>query len=219
MAALSILTEETLATLRSELAGRIGEYRFRHTLGVEEAIASLGALYLPEEVMRLRVAALLHDLTKEWSAEEQIAFCREHDIEISEAEVAAPKVLHAKTGAFLAEVEFFPLVDAEIVRAIREHTVAAPDMSVFSALLYLADYIEPTRTYADCVALRAAFYDGYSEENKYTHLAGIMVRALQASVDEVRSRGGEPIADTVDALIFFSENDEMYKGRKNDGKS
>ena len=75
MSALSKLTEERLVSLRAELAGRIGEFRFRHTLGVEEAIASLGVLYLPRDVMRLRVAALLHDLTKEWSAEEQVEFC------------------------------------------------------------------------------------------------------------------------------------------------
>ena len=203
MSLVSGLTEEKLVSLREALAGRIGEYRFRHTLGVEETIASLGRLYLPQDVFRLRAAALLHDLTKEWSAEKQIDFCREQGISLSEAEIAAPKVLHAKTGACLAQKEYPDIVDAEIATAIREHTVAAPDMSLFSSLLYLADYIDPTRTYADCVALRAAFYDGYREESKDAHLAFIMSRAWQASVDEVRGRGGEPIADTLAALAFF----------------
>ena len=208
MPTVSILTEEALAALRHEISARIGEYRFRHTLGVEEAIASLGALYLPHDVPRLRVAALLHDLTKEWTADEQIDFCRKQNLALLPAEIAAPKVLHAKTGAVVAERDYGEYVDSEIIAAIREHTVAAPNMSVFSALLYLADYIEPTRTYPDCVALRQAFYEGYNESRRYTHLFSIMARALQLSVDEVRSRGAEPIGETLSALSFFREKAE-----------
>ena len=33
-------------------------------------------------------------------------------------------------------------------------------MSLFSMLLYLADYIEPGRTFPDCVRLREYFYAG-----------------------------------------------------------
>lgn len=203
MSALPILTEEKLDALRQDVGARIGEYRFRHTLGVEETIASLGQLYLPKEVLRLRVAALLHDVTKEWSAEEQIDFCGKQNIPISPQEMAAPKVLHAKTGAFLARREYGAFADEEIVNAIFEHTVAAPCMSTFSALLYLADYIEPTRTYPDCVALRRAFYEGYREETKSVHLAKIMVQALRMSINEVRARGGVPVKETEEALRYF----------------
>lgn len=205
MSTLPILTEKELDALRRKVSKQIGEYRFRHTLGVEEAIASLGVLYLPDDILRLRVAALLHDLTKEWTADEQIAFCREENIPLSVEEAAAPKVLHAKTGAFFAARDYSEFVDDEIVTAIREHTVAAPDMSLFSSLLYLADYIEPTRTYPDCVALRQAFYAGYGEDNKHLHLAAIMVRALQASIDEIRAKGGVPLKETNDALSFFQK--------------
>ena len=208
MSALSTVTEKEIDHLRSMLSLRIGEQRFRHTLGVEETIASLGELYLPNEVLRLRVAALLHDLTKEWTAEEQLSFCRKQNIPLSPEEIAAPKVLHAKTAAFLAERDYAALVDQEIVKAIREHTVGAPDMSVFSALLYLADYIEPTRTYPECVALRRAFYDEYSAKNKMCHLARIMARALLASIDEVKARGGVPLQESFDALTFF----QKFKG-------
>ena len=203
MPVVSSVTEEMLDLLRRDLSVRIGEYRFRHTLGVEEAITSLGELYLPNDVLRLRVAALLHDLTKEWTADEQIDFCRKQNLALSPGECAAPKVLHAKTAAVVAERDYGEYVDPEIITAIREHTVAAPDMSLFSSLLYLADYIEPTRTYPDCIALRQAFFDGYTEENKNTHLARIMARVLQASVDEVLARGGRPRHDTYEALSFF----------------
>lgn len=203
MPTVSNLTEEAFLDLRRELSGRIGERRFRHTLAVEEEIVSLGKLYLPHDVNRLRIAALLHDLTKEWKAEEQIAFCRQHGIALSPAELAAPKVLHAKTGAFLARMEYQHLADDEIVDAISLHTVAAWGMTLFSSLLYLADYIEPTRTYEDCIALRKAFYDGYCEKDKDRHLAKIMLRALRASVEEIRARGAEPIADTLSAIDYF----------------
>lgn len=205
MSALSILSEERLEALRRAVSLRLGAHRLRHTLGVEEAIASLGALYLPQDVLRLRAAALLHDITKEWTAEEHISFCRKQNILLSHEEIAAPKVLHAKSGAVVAALDYSEFVDDEIVEAIRQHTVAAPRMSLFSSLLYLADYIEPTRTYPECVALRQAFYEGYNEREKHSHLARIMARALQEAIDEVGSKGGNVLVDTLEALSFFKE--------------
>ena len=54
MPSVSSLTEEKLSKLRSMLSCAIGERRFSHTLGVEETIADLGRMYLPDDILRLR---------------------------------------------------------------------------------------------------------------------------------------------------------------------
>ena len=206
MSAVSGMKEEHLSELRSTLAKRIGSRRFLHTLGVEEAIIALGECYLPGEIPRLRVAALLHDLTKEWSNEQQISFCAENEIPLTLAERATPKILHAKTGAKLAELEFFPYVDEGILNAICRHTTGASGMEIFDELLYLADYIEPTRTYPECVALREAFWNGYpASDDKLCHLHTVTLTALESTVKEIEGRGGTVLSDTEDAIRFLRE--------------
>ena len=59
------ITVEMLNDLRRLVADEIGEYRMAHTLGTEQAVARLAALYCPERENMLRAAALLHDVTKE----------------------------------------------------------------------------------------------------------------------------------------------------------
>ncbi len=206
MSSVSGLTEERFLKLRCALSRRIGSRRFSHTLGVEKCIIELGELYLPGDIPRLRVAALLHDLTKEWSPDLQVTYCREHGIPLTEEEAAVPKILHAKTGAFLAAHEFAPFVDEGILAAIRRHTTGEYGMTVFDELLYLADYIEPTRTYAECIALRERFWEGYrTAEDKLSHLHETLLFALESTAKEIEGRGGKVFFNTWEAIRFFKE--------------
>ena len=206
MSSVSSLTEERFLKLRCVLSRRIGSRRFSHTLGVEKAIIDLGERYLPGDIPRLRVAALLHDLTKEWSGEEQVAFCEKKEIPLSKEEIAVPKILHARTGAYLAAREFKPFVDEGILAAIERHTTGADGMTVFDELLYLADYIEPTRTYPECVSMRERFYAGYeSAEDKEEHLHRTVLTALTDTVREIEERGGVVFSTTRDAIVYLTK--------------
>lgn len=160
MSALQMITEEMLAELRDTLAARISPKRFRHTLGVEREIEQLGRLYLPEKLLSLRAAALLHDVTKELSTEEQIALCEKHGIPITRVDRISPKTFHAKTACPVILRDFSRFATDEILSAVRKHTTGSAEMSVFEKLLYLADYIEDTRTFPDCITLRGLFWDG-----------------------------------------------------------
>ena len=200
------MTEERFLKLRYALSRRIGSRRFSHTLGVESCIIELGERYLPGEIPRLRVAALLHDLTKEWAPEEQIDYCKRHGIALTEEEISSPKILHAKTGAHVAYREFSPFVDEGILRAIRCHTTGEYGMTVFDELLYLADYIEPTRTYAECVALRERYEEGYrTAEDKLAQLHKTILYALESTAKEIEARGGRVFYNTWEAVRFFKE--------------
>ncbi len=206
MSSVSGLTEERFLKLRCTLSRRIGSRRFSHTLGVEKCIIELGERYLPGEIPRLRIAALLHDLTKEWAPEKQIEYCREHNIPLTAEEEASPKILHAKTGAVVAAREFAPFVDEGILNAIRCHTTGAYGMTVFDELLYLADYIEPTRTYPECVQLRERFEEGYKTSGEpLLHLHRTLLYALEFTAKEIEGRGGTVFDNTWEAIRFFKE--------------
>ena len=93
------------------------------------------------------LAGLLHDCAKSYTDEELLALCRLRNIEITEAELRAPYLLHAKYGAWMAEY-VYGIDDPEICDAIRCHTTGAPGMNTLEKVIFVADYLEPGRNQA-----------------------------------------------------------------------
>ena len=185
--------------------------RYNHTLAVEREAKALGELYLPDDVSRLRAAALLHDITKVFDTEKQLKICHEFGIMVRNEDSASPKLFHAKTGAALAKKDFPDYCDADIVSAVRWHTTARANMSVFEMIVYLADYIEDTRTFEDCVRLRNMFYEGISKANSLEERLGVLRKTMITSLDMTVScliEESAPIdRDTVEARNWFILNE------------
>lgn len=152
--------------IRKELLDRVkkavSEKRFFHTLSVErEAVRLAKILSLSkEEIREISLAALYHDLTKEWSLEKSVSFLNE---DLSGFEKYEP-VLHGKTAAKIAKEEGFLSRDA--VNAIAFHTTGRPGMTTTEKILYFADYVEEKRTAKSCQKMRAYFYENLPEEEK-----------------------------------------------------
>lgn len=53
---------------------------------------------------------------------------------------------HAPVGAYLVKKEI-GITDEEILNAIRSHTTGRPGMTILEQVVFLADYIEPNRTF------------------------------------------------------------------------
>ena len=109
------------------------------------------------DVTKARVAALLHDCTKKLDMAEQLALCVRYRIPLDELERKALKLLHSKTGAAIARDVF--AVDDEVYNAILYHTTGKPDMTLLEKIIYLADYIEPTRDFPGVEELRRTVYE------------------------------------------------------------
>ena len=155
-------SEEQIKELRKKVSARLGEKRFLHTLGVERMAAVLAKKILPEKEMEIRAAALLHDITKEYSVQKHIDIIREHLSFVSESDMVAASVYHSLTAPFVIKNEFSEYADEDILSAVLNHTVGAPDMSVFDEIIFISDYIEEGRTYPVCVALREKLLSGMS---------------------------------------------------------
>ncbi len=120
-----------------------------------EALAKIFSLNA-EQTKKLQIAAMLHDVTKCLYLDKQLVICKRYDIDTN----VSCAVLHSRTGAYKAREMFPQYVDDEVFDAIWCHTTGKENMTLIEKLLYLADYIEPGRTYEDCVLLRQYFYDG-----------------------------------------------------------
>ena len=120
--------------------------------------------------------------------------CEKYAIICDSAERRTPKLLHAKTGAAVAR-DLFGVPD-EIYEAIRWHTTGKPDMTLLEKVIYLADYIEPTRDFPGVEKLR---------ELAYEDLDRALLLGLQMTIEEVRSHGEEPYIDTLTACEWYEE--------------
>ena len=131
--------------------------RYLHILGVMDTAANLAMRYsYPVEMARM--AGLLHDCAKHLTGEEQIKYCEEHHIKISDVEKKAPQLLHAKTGAHMAKT-VYGIQNEEILHAILVHTTGCIEMSLLDKIVFVADYIEPSRNRAPRLAeIRQAAY-------------------------------------------------------------
>lgn len=201
------VTDEMLAELREAVKEHQTGKRYSHTLGVEREAVALGRLFLATEINRLRAAALLHDITKIYDVEKQLKICKEFDIMLRAEDVAAPKLLHAKTGALVAGRDYSSYVDEEILDAVRWHTTGREGMSVFEMLIYLADYIEDTRTFEDCVKLRQMFYTGIEEARTDAERKEVLRKTMIASFDAtircLLEEGALVDRDTIGARNWF----------------
>lgn len=190
--------EEMRAALREEILRELSPKRFRHTVAVEEMVARLAELYCPDQSDALRVAALLHDVTKEWSVERHCAFCEAHGIALTEQDRVAHKTLHARTAAALIPEKFPQCNNQTVVSAVRWHTTGHAGMTLPEKLLYLADYIDLSRKFKDCVILRRYFWGAEPESMNPAERAALLRETLILSYDMTiasLTADGLPIAE------------------------
>lgn len=196
------MENEMLKQLRMEVKQYLTEKRYAHTLAVEREAASLARIYLPEKEEKLQIAALLHDITKKESVEKQLQMCEKFGIMVTQEDILAPKTFHARTAAAFAAEHFPTIADDEVCAGIRYHTTGRADMTVFEAIVYLADYIEETRTFPDCVALRESFYQRLEKdgiEKKDDILRDTMILSFDMTIRNLLTEGGLIDHDTIAA--------------------
>ena len=178
----------TWQQLRPVALSYLKNKRIPHVLGTEQEAARL-ALHYGADVNKARVAALLHDCTKKLNMEEQKALCERYQIQLDELEQNALKLLHSKTGAAIARDIFG--VDEEIYLAINWHTTGRAGMSLLEKIIYMADYIEPTRDFEGVEELRRVTYENLD--------AGLEL-GLATTVEDMHQRGNPVHSATIAAL-------------------
>lgn len=184
--------EPELTWLRRQVIPMLSSQRIAHTAGCEHEAVQLAKLW-GEDPEKAAVAGILHDSTKNLSYDEQLILCDKYGIILDNAQRENPKLLHAITGAALAKDRFG--VSEEISQAIRWHTTGKPDMSVLEKIIYLADYIEPTRDFDGVERLR---------ELAYEDLDKALALGLEMSLEELRRQNIEPHRDTVEACLWYN---------------
>lgn len=183
-----------LTWLRSQVAPMLSSQRMAHTAGCEQEAVQLARRW-GENPESAAVAGILHDITKNLGYDEQLILCEKYGIILDIAEKENPKLLHAITGAAKAR-ELFGVPDA-VYEAIRWHTTGKPDMTTLEKIIYLADYIEPTRDFEGLEKLRSLAYED---------LDRAMALGLEMSLEEIRRQNVEPHRASLEAYLWYSQD-------------
>lgn len=197
------ITEEALSALRERVLSNMSPKRFRHTVAVEDMVARLCALYCPEYTANMRAAALLHDVTKELSLSEQVALSKKLGLEVTESDLLSPKTFHARTAAGIIVTDYEEFSDPMIVQAVRWHTTGHAGMTLTEKLLYLADYIDLSRSFENCVVLRRYFWGAEPEKMddkaKKALLCDTLLMSYDMTVRDLLAEGSPVAVDTMEA--------------------
>lgn len=168
--------------------------RIAHVRGAEQEAVRLARRWGADPVKAAR-AAILHDCTKYLEREEQLQLCEKYGIVLDELERQAVKLLHSKTGAWIARDVFG--ADDEVFEAIYWHTTGKADMSLLDKILYMADYMEPNRDFPGVERLRTLAYED---------LDAAVIAGCETSIQEMEDRGLEVHRNTLAARDFLLKN-------------
>ena len=134
------------------LTMQLSPQRLAHSLGVEATCQQLAEIH-NVDVERAALAGLVHDCAKSMTDDQLIQAAQVYEIPYDKWMQCNTGLLHAPVGAALAR-QTFGIDEPSVLQAIRLHTLGGYDMTPLDMIVYLADMIEPTRSYRGVQVLR-----------------------------------------------------------------
>lgn len=169
------------------------EKRRPHVCGCSDTACEMAKRFGTDPELARR-AGILHDITKAMGPAEQLHLCQRYAMVTTELQRDNPKLLHAKTGAVVAQEVFGEA--QELVEAIRWHTTGKPAMTTLEKILYIADYMEPNRKFPGVETLR---------ELAWKDLDAAMFCGLDQSVALLRKQGRIIDPDSLAAWQYYGK--------------
>lgn len=170
--------------------------RFCRWLGIEK-----------KESEELRLAALLHDLTKENSPEEEDRIRQSYGVLPDRDDLRCKAALHGLSASLIAEHEFS--LSENAVSAIRYHTTGRAEMSTAEKILYLADFTEPTRRHEICRQIREEWMQNRKlpTPERSALLDHLVAETMRRVVDHVKEKGEEVHPNSLKALAWMERKE------------
>ena len=179
----------------------LSESRFIHVMGVKKTAEQLAQIY-GVDMSKARLAAIIHDCAKNMGNAELIATVKNMGYKIDSISKKNPQLLHGLAGAILAETKM-NIKDGEVIDAVRYHTTGRKNMSNLEKIIYIADYIEPSRTFLGVERYRKIAYE---------NLNVALQMILENSIKYILDRGELLHLDTIHARnsILLSNKNRQF---------
>ena len=186
-------SEESISDLRRAVGLKISQKRYQHTLCVEKMAIKICDFFPSLDKSEISAAALLHDISKEYSEADQLALAKENNITLTADDLATPAALHSVTAQAVIIKEFPSFVTDNVISAVTHHTLGHPQMSLFDSVIFISDYAEESRTYPACIKVRDELLSGLANssnpEQMLLALRKAIVDALSFTIDAISEKG------------------------------
>ena len=174
------------------LMDNLKKSRYEHSLGVKNTAIKLGIKY-GESIYKTSIAGLVHDCAKNLDNDEIINLVKEKGYVIDEVSQNSPELLHGLAGAIVAK-DIMGIRDEDILNSIIYHTTARENMSLLEKIIYIADYVEPSRNFLGVEELRKVVNEDLEEA---------LILSLDNSINYVISKGKLLHLDTIKARNYL----------------
>ncbi len=184
-----------MAELEQVVVRLLNPNRVAHVLGCRDTAVALAKRWGADVTDAAR-AGILHDITKALDGPLQLTVCAEYGKILGEFSRKYPRTLHALTGSMVAERIFGE--NEAVVSAIRSHTTGKAGMNLLETIIYVADYMEPNRSFPGVERLR---------ELAFSDLTAALKLGLEMTLEHLKEQGNEVSPESRDALAWLNRQE------------
>jgi predicted HD superfamily hydrolase involved in NAD metabolism len=144
--------------IQAKLGKILSPSRLQHSLNVKEQ-AEILAVRLGADVHKAAVAGLLHDCARDLGYGELLNKAKKFGIILDNVTKKSPEIIHAVIGPEIAKREF-GVRDSDVLSSIRYHTTGRENMSLLEKIIFIADLVEPSRSFPGVQRIRDLLEEG-----------------------------------------------------------
>lgn len=182
-----------MESINNYIALNLSEKRKIHIDGVKETAKKLAAFY-HEDQEKAELAALFHDMFRGVSEETLNEYVKEFGL--NDKYIDNKNLAHGKIAAVVLKRDY-NIQDEDILNAVAFHTTGRAGMSTLEKIIYLADAMEPNRSYPGVEKLRKLAFE---------NLDDACIFSLSRTIDYIRSKKLFLDEDTIKAKDFLIKN-------------
>lgn len=179
------------------LKNNLKEGRLKHSFGVRDTAEILAKKY-GSDPCKARIAGLIHDCAKQMDKNKILDICVQDGYKLDYIAYKNPGIMHGAAGAIIAK-KVMEVRDEDILNAITYHTTGRKGMSLLEKIIYLADYIEPSRNFPGVDKLRKTVNEDLNK--------GLLL-SFNSTIELVISRGDLIHLNTIDARNYIICNEK-----------
>ncbi len=176
----------SMDSIHDYIEKNLSDKRKKHIEGVRKTAVYLADKY-GEDREKADTAALFHDMFRGLSADVLNYYVKHLNLDSKYLDNV--NLAHGKIAAIIMERDY-GITDPDIIHAVSYHTTGRAGMSKLEKIVYIADAIEPGRSYPGVNDLRKA---------ADTDLDQACLLSLSRTIDYVRSQGKYLDEDTLRA--------------------
>lgn len=142
--------------MKAYIQQQLSQSRYEHTLRVTEEAIKLANTH-DVSIEKAELAALWHDVAKEFPRERLKQMIETSDLPKDVLDYHH-ELWHGPVASLIVS-ERFGIDDSEIISAVRYHTTGKAQMSSLDLVIFVADYIEPGRSFPGLDEVRRVAYE------------------------------------------------------------